>query len=145
MADILDQFEQKRKEQVAAEKAASGRDYMAFRAVDKRQFRLRVRPVADIWDRLPYRMLLRIMEQGKSGTSLTLVYSFMAVQITGRNLGPVADAVEREVCDFIEEFDPLRHDKPEDAAAPFIEKIVLHAPPGMETMGQPAGKRAREE
>ena len=140
MADILDQFEEKRKSQIEA-----AREYLAFKALDKRQFRLRVRPAADVWDRLPYRMLLRIMEKGKSGTSLVLVYSFMAVQLEGKNLGPVADAVEREVCDFIEAFDPLRHDKPEDAAAPFIEKIILHAAAGMETMGQPAGRKTRQE
>ena len=140
MADILEQFEQKRKDKAAVE-----REYLAFRAVDKRQYRLRVRPSADVWDRLPYRMLLRIMEPGRSGTSITLVYSFMAVQIIGKHLGPVADAVERECFDFIEAFDPLRHDTPDDPALPFIEKIILHAAAGMETMGQPAGRKARQE
>lgn len=144
MADILDQFEQKRKEK-AAEKASPEREYLAFRAVDKHQYRLRVRPVDDVWDRLPYRMLLRIMEPGLKGTAITLVYSFMAVEIVGKNLRDVATAIERELCDVIEAFDPLRHDKPEDAAAPFIEKIILHAAAGMETMGQPAGRKARQE
>ena len=144
MADILDQFETKRKEQVAAEKSAPEREYLAFRAVDKRQFRLRVCPADDIWDRLPYRMLLRIMEPGLEGTAITLVYSFMAVEIVGKNLRDVATAIERELCDIVEAFDPLRHDKPADPNAPFIQKIVLHAAAGMETMGKPPGK-SREE
>ena len=136
MADILQQFDRK------AKQADVEREYKAYKGLDKRQFRLRVMPADDVWDRLPYRMLLRIMESGKNGTSITLVYTFMAVQIGGKNLRVVADSIERESCDFIEEFDPLRHDKPADPNAPFIEKITLHAAAGMETMGQPQKARA---
>jgi hypothetical protein len=136
MADILEQFEQKRKAQVDAE-----REYLAFRALDKRQFRLQVRPLEDVWDRLPYRMLLRIMERGREGTAITLVYSFMAVFIEGRNLCNVADAIERELCDFIEEFDAERHDKPVDLTAPFISKITLLAAAEMGEPGKPPSSR----
>ena len=136
MADILDQFEEKRKSQIEAE-----REYRAFRALDKRQYRLQVRPAEDVWDRLPYRMLLRIMERSRDGTGITLVYSFLAVFIEGRNLGDVATAIEREVCDFIEEFDAERHDRPGDPTAPFIGKITIMAAADMGEPGKPPVNR----
>ena len=123
MADILDQFEQKRKEQLTVK-----HEYEAFKAVDRRQLRLKIRPASpSIWERVTYAYLLHIMEDGEAGTQVVLVFTFMVVVITGRNLQAVAEAIEQERCDFIQAYDPGKWARPEDPGAAFIESIVIHA------------------
>lgn len=147
MADIFEQFESKPRVARSAgrdgdeENAGDPRAYVAFRSVDRPRVRLKIRPVGFAWERLPNRLpnrlLLRIMENRNAGTDIVLVYSFLGVTIKGRNLQPMADAIEMERCLFIQEFDSRLHDKPADPAAPYIEKITIHAPPPMPGMDSP--------
>jgi len=129
MSDVLEQFERKSKRQSEPVAQSDTRIYEAFKGLDGRHVRLKVLPRAQAWERLPYRFLLRIMENSDKGTDLTLVFTFLAVAIKGRNLGAVADAIDREKCVFVQEWDALRFDKPTDETAPFIEKITVHAAP----------------
>ena len=71
MADVLEQFEKKPR-LVKNETSGDGEDdggdpraYLAYRSVDRPRVRLKIRPVSFAWERLPNRMLLRIM--GKQG------------------------------------------------------------------------------
>jgi hypothetical protein len=138
MSDVLEQFERKTKRHSDAAASEDARVYEAFKSVDGRHVRLRVHPRSQAWERLPYRFLLRIMEKSDKGTDLTLVFTFLAVVIKGSNLRAVADAIDREKCVFVQEFDPVRFDKPTDDKAAFIEKITIHAAPM-------AGVRATKE
>ena len=90
-----------------------------------------IRSSSNAWEWVTYSYLLRIVADGASGTRLTLVFTFMAVTITGRNLFEVGDAIANERCDFIEEFDAKRWAKPTDPKAPFIESIefLVESPP----------------
>jgi hypothetical protein len=65
-------------------------------------------------------------------SSLHITVSGMVIEIHGRNLRPVAEAIRLRCCDFVQEYRPDRFILPEpvDHNAPFIESIsveVLHA------------------
>jgi hypothetical protein len=107
-------------------------DYRAFHAVDRQQFRLRVRPVSLAWERLTYNYLLRIVEDNGYGTEIALVYTFCVVVIKGRNLQPIAEAIDAESCEFIQQYDPDTWQKPSDAQAPIIDNIKIHSDPGFQ-------------
>ena len=113
MPDILEQFTHK-----PAVAEHDPRAYVAYKSVDRRQVRLKIRPALQAWERVPYSYLLRIVENSEYGTELGLVYTFMVVTVAGRNLQAIADAIETENCDFIQAFDPVRFDVPTDHAAP---------------------------
>lgn len=67
------------------------------------------------------------MENGTFGTELTLIFTFMVVEIKGRNLTIVADAIDRQQCEEVREFDPDYWTRPaENDTAPFIESIKIH-------------------
>jgi hypothetical protein len=120
-----DPLEQFRRTPAKSATADSG-DYEAFKAVDRRQLRLHVRPSGASWNRLPYSYLLRIVEDGPYGTELVLVYTFAVVVILGRNLQQIAEAIADERCVFVEEWDTERREKPKDDSEPFIESIKVH-------------------
>jgi hypothetical protein len=49
----------------------------------------------------------------------------MLVKIRGRNLKPIVDALLLGTCEYIQEFRDDIFDKPDDAAAPFVEEIEI--------------------
>lgn len=100
--------------------------YEAFRVANKRQLRLKICPALRAWERMHYGYLLRIVEDGLYGTELALVFTFSVVVIKGRNLQPIAEAIDAEACEFIQQYDPARWQTPTDATAPFIEDIAIH-------------------
>ncbi len=102
--------------------------YEAFGLAKKRPLRLKIRPAMRAWERVGYAHLLRILENGIYGTQLSLVFTFGVVLIEGRNLQPIADAIDAETCDFIQEFDSDRWPTPTDEKTPFISKIAIHMP-----------------
>jgi hypothetical protein len=104
--------------------------YHAFKAVDRSQRRLLLKPVGTPWEWLPYQYLLRIVLDPKA-TRIALVFSFMAVTITGRNLTQMAGALAEERCEFIQEFDPKHWPKPTDPEAAYVESIefITERPP----------------
>jgi hypothetical protein len=105
--------------------------YEAFKAVTRRQLRLRVRSALNgskyrVAERLTYSYLHRIVEDDDRGEQLALVFQFAVVIIRGRMLGQLAEAIEEERCAWVRPFDPRKFEKPDDLAAPFIESIHIY-------------------
>ena len=123
--DPLEKFRKKPTETAGAPIVGAG-EYEAFKAVDRRQYRLKIRPSMRAWERVPYAYLHRIVEDGAFGTELCLIYAFMVVVIKGRNLHLVADAIDEERCEYVQQYDPDKWAKPTDASAAFIESIDIH-------------------
>lgn len=105
--------------------------YEAYKASNKRQFRLKIRPAIRAWERMTYGYLTHIVEDGIYGTELALVFTFSVVVMKGRNLQQIAEAIDAETCEFIQQFDPDRWTEPTDPKAPFISEITIHVQAGM--------------
>ena len=80
------------------------------------------------WDRLDY-------------TSFFIVFSFMMVKVTGRNLHDVVQAVRMRKCEFICEFSATEHESPAPDA-PCIESVEVKKSPAAEEFmaGDPTGR-----
>ncbi len=121
--DLLSQF---RGSQPKVLDGPSRTVYEAFRASHERQYRLKVRPALRAWERINYSYLHRIVEDGIYGTEIGLIFSFAVILIKGRNLTPIAEAIDRETCEFIQQFDASRWPEPSDPKTPFVETIDIH-------------------
>ena|ERR1700734_1544777 len=73
-----------------------------------------------------YSYLLDVIYDRFHQSAFSLVYSFMVVNVRGANLEPVVHAVNFGQCELIREFDPRRHDRP-DQTEPLIEAIEIVA------------------
>ena len=129
MSDPLAQFRRHKAPVAGAATPTESDDYTAFKAVDRRQIRLAIRPANHAWERVPYGYLLRVVEDGTFGTELCLVYTFAVFVILGRNLTMIGDAIADERCEFVQEYDPSRWTMPSDEDAPFVESIEVHLKP----------------
>ena len=126
MSDPLAQFRKEKSPSGESSSPIGSDEYQAFKAVDRRQMRLAVRPTNHAWERVPYGYLLRVVEDGIYGTELCLVYTFAVFVILGRNLTTIADAIADERCEFVQEYDESRWPMPSDPNAPFVESIEVH-------------------
>ena len=126
MGDPLAQFRKDKSPGGETVAPFGGDEYLAFKAVDRRQVRLALRPTSHAWERVPYGYLLRVVEDGIYGTELCLVYTFAVFVILGRNLSAIADAIADERCEFVQEYDPSRWAMPTDSNAPFVDSIEVH-------------------
>jgi hypothetical protein len=105
--------------------AAPGRAYVAFE-IREHADRLHVVRAAGP-SRFPsYSYLLDISFDHHLQSAFTLIYSFMVVEVTGSNLGPIVDAISLGNCDRIREYHPKSYDAPAHGE-PFIEKIQITA------------------
>lgn len=89
-----------------------------------------------------YNYLIDVSWTLETETSFILLFSHLAVTVRGRNLGEVVKALRLRKCEFIQEFNPARHDPPADDA-PLIEAIeVVHSKdvPKLEEMAPRAGR-----
>jgi hypothetical protein len=68
-----------------------------------------------------------VVYDGDFGTNVVLIYTFLMVSVSGRNLPNVILALESGTAEFIQEFDPDKWSKPADASAPFIQSIEVVA------------------
>ena len=98
--------------------------YLAFGTKDKNR-RLRIRCAMDSTYAPAYNVLLSVTYDGTYGTNFALVYSVMMVLVRGKNLQKMIFAIENDLADYIQEFDPDRWQKPTDANAAFIESIQV--------------------
>jgi len=98
-------------------------EYAAFGTKDRVR-RLRIRSAAAPVNSPGYNILLNVVYDGQ-GTNFILVYTILMVLVRGRNLEKTVFAIENEMADFIQEFDPVRWQKPTDATAAFIESIEI--------------------
>ena len=126
MSDPLAQFRKQKSPTGESNTPYGSDDYQAFKAVDRRQVRLALRPTSHAWERVPYGYLLRVVEDGIYGTELCLVYTFAVFVILGRNLSAIADAIANERCEFVQEYDESRWPMPSDPNAPFVDSIEVH-------------------
>jgi hypothetical protein len=110
--------------------------YQALRVAEGRQQRLKLRPRQRAWERINYGYLQRIVEDGRFGTQLGLVFSFAVIIIKGRNLQAVADAIDQERCESLTQFDPQQWPRPSDPGAPFIEGMEFHVQTRVEASDQ---------
>lgn len=102
------------------------RAYSAFEVRDRATPRLHLR-CARSPSRYPsYAYLLDIIADEDFVASFTLVYSFMVVNVTGKNLAPVIHAIAQNQCAGIAEFHPSRHDRPAEGE-PVVEGIEVVA------------------
>lgn len=99
-------------------------EYVAFGVKDRVE-RLRIRSAKNPTRAPSYQYLLDIVYDGDFGTNVVLVFTFMMVTVTGRNLQDVVMALESGTADFIQEFHPSLWPKPKDESAPFIESIEV--------------------
>jgi hypothetical protein len=99
--------------------------YEAFKAVNRRQLRLHIRPVGSPGERMTYGYLHRIVDDEGRDEQLALVFSFAVVILRGRDLYPVADAIAEERAEWVQQWDAARWPMPPEDK-PFIESIVIH-------------------
>ena len=99
--------------------------YEAFKAVNRRQLRLHIRPVGSPGERMTYGYLHRIVDDEGRNEQLAFVFLFAVVIVRGRNLYPVADAVAEERAEWVQQYDPARWPMPAEDK-PLIESIVVH-------------------
>ena len=103
--------------------APSDRVYQAFET-HERAARLNIR-CARIPSRYPgYNYLLDVIYDYDFSASFTLIYTFMVVEVKGRNLDPVVHAIAHGSCGRITEFHPRRHEKPA-GDDPIIESVEI--------------------
>lgn len=73
-----------------------------------------------------YNYLLDIVYDHDFGSIFTLIYSFMVVEVTGKNLGPIVHAISFRNCDRVREFHRKLYDPP-IAGEPIVEMIKITA------------------
>lgn len=73
-----------------------------------------------------YHYLLDISYDHHLQSAFTLIYTFMIVEVTGRNLGPIVHALNFGTCERMREYHPKLYDPPV-RGEPFIEKIQITA------------------
>lgn len=128
MSNPLDQFrrQEQRTQAAAATLVNTGglKPYEGYRAQDRKPERVEIRSLQQPTHAPSYRYLLDVSFDGAYGTIINLVYSFVNVEIKGKNLQPVVYALLESRCDFIQQFDAREFVKPEDGK-PVIESITF--------------------
>jgi len=99
------------------------REYQAWRMAQKPP-RLIIRCNDGSSQSMPYMALLRVVSNTRFSNIFVLVFNYMSVTVTGRNLGAVVDAIDDHHCRMLTQFDPQAFDMPE-ASAPIIEGIEV--------------------
>jgi len=100
-------------------------EYEAFGTADRPPPHFQIRNTKSPTYSPSYHSLVYIAYNELFGDDMVLNFSSMLVRVTGKNLQPIADAIERHKCTFIRDFNPDFFRPPTDANAPFIEKIEL--------------------
>lgn len=98
-------------------------EYQAFDAKD-RSTRLEILMAREAAQAPEYRWLLNITYDHKNWLNFVLTYSFMQVQVEGRNLQNIFIAIRKNNCEWIQEFDS-RIFAPPEPDQPFIESIKI--------------------
>lgn len=98
--------------------------YAAFGQGGRNQVRLEIRRLLGEWHAPSYRYLMDIVFDGRYGTEIVLVFSFLLVKIRGKNLQPVMAVIAEETCAYIQDYD-AREFSPPAPDAPVITKIEV--------------------
>lgn len=131
-----------REDEENEEPSAAG--YQPFRVADRKRERLSVWPVSGRRERFTYRYLLRIVQDRREATEVILIFTFAVVIIRGRNLQGIADAIDRERCVFVQQFDYARWGEPVAKGEPVVASIeVVAEKPPAQVMAEVERERAK--
>ena len=97
--------------------------YEAYKTSDRTE-RLSIRRHGHLTYKVAYRHLLYLTHDEEENYLINLIYGFMTIEIQGRNLKPVLDALADDRCDFIRDFDPKAY-PPLASDQPIIESIKI--------------------
>ena len=123
MEDIIDQH--RKKPLNSSTKPPKGpKEYVAFDAKDK-VLCLTLLRQKDPARSPQYAYKMDVVYDDAQFTNFVIVYTYMLVLVRGFNLEPVIAALKMNTADFIQEFDPLKWEKPKDPTAPFIKSIEV--------------------
>jgi hypothetical protein len=75
---------------------------------------------------LRYSAIFNIVVDQDTYTSIVLFTQVMAVEIKGKHLSAVHQALTSDTCEFMQEFTPAKFIAPDDATAPLIESVEVH-------------------
>ena len=98
-------------------------EYAAF-GVREKPARLRIRSNTAPVNAPGYNILLNVVYDNE-GTHFMLVYTVLMVLVRGRNLQKLIFALENNNCDFIQQYDPTKWQKPTAADAAVIDMIEI--------------------
>ena len=106
-----------------ASKTGTGKKpYEAFDSIGKPSPYTEIRCVLQPSQSPQSRFFLAAVFSADYDDALTLIYSFMAVEIRGRNLREVRQAIQNGRCEFIQEYDENKFHPP-GKSEPVIESI----------------------
>jgi len=160
MSDVLDRFRKRvdpRRELEAppASPAAppapvhpgDGREpYVAFGAKDNvNDLVIRLARPGALSQALPYHYLTGYSFDDGTWTILFLTGNGLGIEIRGRNLKPIVDAIQLRKCEFIQEYRAERFQRPPPADQPLVESIsveVLQGPGAPEEKDAAPNRRA---
>lgn len=109
--------------------------YEAFGTKDKTH-RLDVRCENGLAHSLAYAYLVNITYDRRDYTRIFLTGSGLVVNIKGKRLRPIVDALKLHTCEFIQAFDADAFPQPTDAAAPLVQNIVVEVIRGPDTVAE---------
>jgi len=104
------------------------REYQAIDAQDRtrrRSIEFRLKDGRRVWLKYADRHLMMLSPDRRE---LTLAFYSIGVSLKGQNLGEVATAIDGENVAFLQEFDAVRFDRPDDELVPVIESVELFEP-----------------
>lgn len=124
MEQDYDPFEALKNKRAATKNDGELEEYEAFRIGQRRQNRLEIRQCLSPHHTPSYFHLLDIIPNGFFGTEIVLIYTFLIVEIQGKNLRPLYDSLKAGNCEYIQDF----HENvflPADPKKPFIDSIKV--------------------
>jgi hypothetical protein len=125
------------------EELGEPRKYVAFRTKDRIPS-LQIRRLLGARHAPYYPFLLNVSCDGDFGTNFVLFYTFMQVDVEGRNLQPIIKAIHEKRCVFIQDFHPEEYDEPEKGTS-VITSIQIVTKNHADAMAEvEAGKRITE-
>jgi hypothetical protein len=100
-------------------------EYLAVDAKDRNKY-LQIRTARGIYRAPAYTYLLDVISDGERGEEIALLFSFMVVDIRGKNLQEMAISLIRRECAFIQDYSPHKFANPKPDEA-IIESIEITA------------------
>lgn len=97
------------------------RQYQAAR-LGRRPPRLRIKTHAGPGHSLPYASLCDVVSDDRFGASFALIFYHQVVQVRGRNLRPVVEAINSQMAAVLTAYDPQAFDAPQEGEA-VIERV----------------------
>jgi hypothetical protein len=97
-------------------------EYLAFDAKDRSHY-FEIRTARGVNRAPAYAYLLDVISDGERGTEISLLFSFMVVDIRGKNLKAVTHSLINRECSFIQDYSSQKFapPKPDEAVIESIE------------------------